>query len=393
MKHYSGRNRSRAFYWALVTGTALMPGAVYAQGCIVARQSSPMLSEDPYLLRNEWQISATYRSLRSDTHFIGIDEDGQRRRMRNNVVNKQQLLDIGVTRAVSRRLNVTLGIPILVYGGWSVPVPVAPPGARQVQSASGLGDLSLTGRYWLADPDTHLRGNVALGLGLKAPTGNSNAKDRFPDATGQTFSVMPVDQSIQPGDGGWGLNLDFQAFRRVGSATLFASGTYLVNPRETNGTESSVLFLCGGTIPPNLRRFKFNSVPDQYLARAGVMVPVPKVKGLSLSVAARVEGVPAEDLVGGSDGFRRPGYSVFVEPGVTYSTGMHTFSLNVPVATQRNIQKAVGGYQVDGTLADYIVLAGYSYRFGAHRRSGASGLKTFSMPKSHEPSPTTDTPK
>jgi hypothetical protein len=339
------------------------------------------MSEDPYLLRNEWQISATYRTLRSDTHFKGIEEILLRQRMRNNVVNKQQLLDIGVTRAISRRFNVTLGIPILVYGGWSVPVPVAPPGARQVQSADGLGDLSLTGRYWLADPDSHLRGNVALGLGLKAPTGNSNAKDRFPDAAGQEFMVMPVDQSIQPGDGGWGINLDIQAFQRVGSATLFATGTYLVNPRETNGTESSVLFLCGGTIPPNLRRFKFNSVPDQYLARAGVTVPVPKVKGLSVSVAARIEGVPAEDFVGGSEGFRRPGYSVFVEPGVSYSAGQHTFSLNVPVATQRNLQKAIGGYQVDGTLADYILLFGYSYRFGAHRRSATAMPAHSGVPK------------
>jgi len=392
MKFTRGWKSSRVPLGVLSIGLGLMPQAVQAQGCIVARQTTPVVTDDPYLLRSEWQISATYRTLRANTHFAGIAELPERQRMRNNVVNKQQLLDIGVTHAVSRRLNLTLGIPILIYGGWSVPVPVAPPGQRQVQSADGIGDISLTGRYWLADPDRHLRGNVELGLGIKAPTGNSNAKDRFPDASGTVFTVMPVDQSIQPGDGGWGINLDLQAFQRVGSATLFASGTYLVNPRNTNGTESSVLFLCGGTIPPNLRRFKFNSVPDQYLARVGVMAPVPKVKGLSVSVAARVEGVPAEDLVGGSEGFRRPGYSVYVEPGVSYSTGAHTFSLNVPVATQRNLQKAIGGYRVDGTLADYIVLAGYSYRFGAHRRSAASP-KDSGMSKPHSMTPEPSKPQ
>lgn len=370
----------RSVAGGLLAAAALAPSAAHAQGCILARQSSPLHNEDPYLLRREWQISTTYRWLRADTHFAGTTELVQRERERNNVVNQQQLLDIGVTHAVSRRLNLTLGIPILMYGGWSVPVPVAPPGERQVQSAEGLGDLSLTGRYWLADPDRHMRGNVALGLGIKAPTGNSNAKDKFPDATGERFAVMPVDQSIQPGDGGWGINLDFQAFQRVGSATLFANGTYLVNPRERNNTESSVLFLCGGDIPPNLLRFKYNSVPDQYLGRVGVSVPVPKVRGLSVSLAARIEGVPVRDFIGGSEGFRRPGYSIFVEPGVSYTTGTHTFSLNVPVATQRNLNKTIGGYQVDGTLTDFIVLAGYSYRFGAHRKSNCAPRS----PKAHD---------
>lgn len=377
MKFVPRCRKSRIAASALLAGAVLAPSAAHAQGCILARQSSPLHNEDPYLLRGEWQLSATYRWLRADTHFAGTTELLQRERLRNNVVNQQQLLDIGVTHAVNRRLNLTLGIPILMYGGWSVPVPVFPAGERQVQSAEGLGDLSLTGRYWLQDPDRHLRGNVALGLGIKAPTGNYNAKDRFPDATGERFSVMPVDQSIQPGDGGWGINLDLQAFRRVGSATLFANGTYLVNPRNTNGTESSVLFLCGGDIPPNLMRFKYNSVPDQYLGRVGVSVPVPRTKGLSVSLAARIEGVPQSDFIGGSDGFRRPGYSIFVEPGVSYTTGTHTFTLNVPVATQRNLNK-IGGYQVDGTLADFIILAGYSYRFGAHRKvncpPGTSGM-------------------
>ncbi|MCC2668414.1 MAG: hypothetical protein K0Q72_885 [Armatimonadetes bacterium] len=387
MSTVPGWKHRRILPWMALVGAALPASTAHAQGCILARQTSPVLSEDPYLLRSEWQVSATYRALRSDTHFMGTEEDPRRPRLRNNVVNKQQLLDIGVTHAVSRRLNVTLGIPILVYGGWSVPVPVAPPGARQVQSASGLGDISLTGRYWLLEPDTHLKGNVALGLGIKAPTGNSNAKDRFPDANGQNFAVMPVDQSIQPGDGGWGINLDLQAFKRVGSATLFASGTYLVNPRETNDTESSVLFLCGGTIPDNLQQFKYNSVPDQYLARVGVIAPVPKVQGLSVSLATRIEGVPQADLIGGNDGFRRPGYSIFVEPGLSYSTGSHTFTLNVPVATQRNLQK-LGTYQVDGTLADYIILAGYSYRFGAHRRPAGKASPGMSKPHSLFPPPT-----
>jgi thiol-disulfide isomerase/thioredoxin len=353
--------------------TALLPAGGWAQGCILARQSAPVLGglESPYLSPNEWQVFATYRTLRADTHFLGTTEDVRRQRRNNFVVNKQQLLDIGLTRAITRRWNLTLGVPVLTYGSWSVPVPVIPPGQRQVQSASGLGDISLTARYWLLDTDTNFDGNLELGLGLKAPTGDSDARDRFPDARGRVFSVMPVDQSIQPGDGGWGINLDAQGFKRVGSATVFGSVTYLISPRNTNNTESSALFLCGGTLPPGFKRYKFNSVPDQYLARAGVTMPIPKAKGFSVSLAARMEGVPVRDLIRGSDGFRRPGYTIFIEPGISYATGAHTFSVSAPVATQRNVQRIVGGYRPDGTLADYVLLASYSYRWGGSKKRGA----------------------
>lgn len=375
----AAKQKCRPLVWALLGSACLAPAAARAQGCIVARQSSPMLAgqRDPYLDPREWQIFASYRTLRSDTHFHGIEEVHRRQLKRNNVVNSQQILDFGVTHAISRRLNLSAAVPILVYGGWSVPVPVDPPGPRQAQSAMGLGDISLTGRYWLLDTETHPGGNVELGLGVKLPTGNSNAKDRFPDATGRRFSVMPVDQSIQPGDGGLGFNLDLQAFQQLGPATLYASGTYLVNPRNSNDTESSVLFLCGGRIPPNLARFKFNSVPDQYLARVGASLPVPHVKGLTVSLGARIEGVPVNDLIGGNEGFRRPGYAIFIEPGISYATGAHTFTVSAPVATQRNVLELEGThYRPDATLADYVLLFGYSYRFGGTHKRHAPGCDT-----------------
>src|SRR3569833_1244299 len=156
-------NQSRRPHWLRATMlgggafgvlAALVPVPARAKGCIVARQSAPTLAgDDPYLLKSEWLISATYRSLRADTHFRGIDVLEDRQRLRNNVVNKQQILDLGATYAVSRRFNVTLAVPILTYGSWSVPVPVDPPGPRQVQSANGFGDISQTGRNWELDTE------------------------------------------------------------------------------------------------------------------------------------------------------------------------------------------------------------------------------------------------
>ena len=59
-----------------------------------------------------------------------------------------------------------------------------------------------------------------------------------------------------------------------------------------------------------------------YVARVGVGVPV--WKNIGVSVAYRVEGVPRYDLLGRSDGFRRPGREMYLEPGITFTAGRST---------------------------------------------------------------------
>src|SRR5919198_3501805 len=100
--------------------------------------------------------------------------------------------------------------------------------------------------------------------------------------------------------------------------------------------------------------------------RLGAAVPVPKAQGLVFTLAGRVEGVPYGDLFGDNHGARRPGISIFVEPGFVYSTGRSTLSIGVPIAVKRRTFRSVGSspdYQ-DATLADYIVLASFSRRYG-----------------------------
>ena len=57
---------------------------------------------------------------------------------------------------------------------------------------------------------------------------------------------------------------------------------------------------------------------------------------MGASIAWRAEGLRRYDLIGRSDGFRRPGVEMFVEPGVTYSSGRNSISVNVPIAFYRN---------------------------------------------------------
>jgi len=312
--------------------------------------------------KGEWQVSLSYRELKSDTHYSGSEHQRYREREGTFVINTQQALDLSVSYAASDRLSFTLGVPV-VKASWAVPTPIRPvPGPRAKQEASGLGDVSLTGRYWVFAPQS--RHNVSLGLGIKAPTGEYDATQVYPNIDGTNAAVKAVDQSVQPGDGGWGILLDVQAFRQLSKATLFASGTYLANPRDTNHTPSIIVGLGFGTNPAFAQEgLLVNSVPDQYLVRLGAVTPLGK-SGFGASLAYRVEGLPRYDLIGASHGWRRPGYEMFVEPGIAFSKGSSTWSVNVPIGFYRNRQpNPYSGREGDATFPKFIVLTGLSYRF------------------------------
>jgi hypothetical protein len=95
--------------------------------------------------------------------------------------------------------------------------------------------------------------------------------------------------------------------------------------------------------------------------------------GLLFNLGARVDGVPVEDLVGGSDGFRRPGYSVSIEPGLSAMLESWSLSLYTPVALYRNRQRSVADEQWteatgidrhgDAAFADFSIPFSLAKRF------------------------------
>jgi hypothetical protein len=109
------------------------------------------------------------------------------------------------------------------------------------------------------------------------------------------------------------------------------------------------------------------SVADQYMARAGMNYTLLPQRGLSVSLGGRVEGIPARDLIGKSDGFRRPGYIVAAEPGLVYMPGKTTVAVNLPVALVRDRIRSVydikTGRHGDAAFADYAVYVTVSQRF------------------------------
>ena len=97
--------------------------------------------------------------------------------------------------------------------------------------------------------------------------------------------------------------------------------------------------------------------------RAGTSVAV--TRRISASIAWRMEGVPRYDLIGRSDGFRRPGVEMYWEPGLTVMSGRHAVSFNMPIGYYfnrfRNPNTATRG---DSTFPEYMTIATYSMRLG-----------------------------
>src|SRR5205823_7486138 len=110
---------------------------------------------------------------------------------------------------------------------------------RHTMHAGGLGDIRILTDLWLLEPHKHMDGNIALGIGVKAPTGDDKVSDTSFRTSGPV--TRPVDPSIQPGDGGWGLILEVQAYQKIfGNLFAFIQGSYLLTPEEQNNTETTL---------------------------------------------------------------------------------------------------------------------------------------------------------
>jgi len=331
---------------------------------VAARLDAPVLGvqDNNYTGPDTWQVSTTWRYQRSHRHFVGDVEQVQRARDHSEVINNINQPELGIRYNADDLWSFSLGIPYLIAER-SSPIRDAHRVVvdRSISASHGVGDITIVARRLLWHPNAHPDGNVSFGLGIKLPTGADNVLDsRTRIVNGQRVNTIETnDQSIQPGDGGFGAVLDLGAFQRVAHTglALYFSGTYLLNPRNTNG----VLTYRGD---PNEQVM---SVADQYLVRLGGTYTTAGWKGFGVGLGGRWEGVPVRDLIGSSNGFRRPGSAVSVEPSLSYSHGPHTFSLAVPVAVYRDRPRSVAdlisGGAGDAAFADYIIFLGYWRKF------------------------------
>jgi len=299
------------------------------------------------LAAHQWRIALGYRHLHADQLFVGT----QLLPTTQPLIINLHSVDVTTTYAVTDRLSLSLTVPFL-YGMQSR---LYADSARHAVTAIGLGDVSLVGSRWLLDPHNH-SGNIAVGLGVKAPTGSHKATDAY-FLAGGTSIQYPVDQSIQPGDGGWGVILQLQAYRRAfHNGIAYLTGSYLVSPRSLSDVAKDP----GGTV--------YWSVPDVYSARLGLAYALWPQQGISVSLGGRIDGQPVRNRIGGGDaGFRRPGYAVFLDPSVALTTGPSGFTVSAPIRLGANREASVLDLQTGkhggGDFASTLIFVSYSRRF------------------------------
>ena len=341
----------------------------FAQGCVAIRHFSSCFGnslESNLVEPGSWQLGMNYRYFRSFRHFRGTEEEPDRIANNSEVINNSHAWDFTITYGLSNRLYANFTLPFVINTRSSLYEHGRD--ERNLTYSRGMADVRIGAGYWLLNPDENQNGNIALGAGLKLPTGDYNASDIFynvgPEGTPQ---VRPVDQSIQPGDGGFGLSLDAQLYLKLSDRIYaYGSGFYLINPRETNETRTF-----RETLSPILQNEAIMAVPDQFSVRGGINYAFP-ITGLGGSLGMRYEGVPVEDLVGGNGGFRRPGSVISVEPGISYMKDNITLGLNVPVAVRRNRPQSITDMETeqntgnprngDAAFADYLINFSISYR-------------------------------
>mgnify|MGYP001045467377 FL=1 len=345
---------------------------VFSQGCVAIRGFSGDMSNigsSANLQQGEFQFIANSRYFDSYKHFRGSHEETERVEKGTEVINNSYIGDLTFSYGITNRFFTSAVLPYVNFARSSMYEHGGNPpnglGDRHSTFASGLADVRFSLGYWLLDPNVNMRNNYSVSLGMKLPTGNYDYQGTFYNqgTNKDEAKIGVVDQSIQPGDGGYAMTIDLASYNYVTDDIVVSSNlNYLINPQATNGVKTrngAMEFSC----------------PDQFAARVGAYYVNPKLYNFAFYFGGRTEGITASDLIGSSEGYRRPGYVISIEPGISYSYQRMNFSFNLPIALYRNrIQsyddkaktKATGVFtQGDAAFADYLINFSISYRFGS----------------------------
>ena len=330
-----------------------------AQGCLPSRFTSPALGSlggaggDIYLPSGTWQVGFAYRYVSSNQLIVG-------HRARNDLAPggipsfvHSQLMNVSLVYGVTDRLALTLNAP-LARGSLEL---TYPDGKRHQNTAAGLGEMSVSASYWLRSAQAFQPGgNVAIGLGVKAPTGRNDVAGTFWKGDGTSIS-FPVAPSIELGDGGWGFVVNTKGFAPVFERTyMYGGGSYTFNPRTT----TDVVKAPGSTL--------HWAAPDTWDANLGLSTLLSSALGLSANLGALAYGTPRRDVFGGRDnGERLPAIVGYVSPGLGITRGAHTLTVSVPLRAYMNFRPSIvddaAGLKGGGGLARRLILVSYAVRF------------------------------
>lgn len=341
------------------TGLGLMPTSAVAQGCEPIRFTTPIDlggEGQVYQTSHQWRLTLAYRRLHSNEFFVGTSENSALAPGGESPVFDIHTVVASMAYSLSDRIRLHLSLPFStasITRKWADSV-------HHQQRATGIGDVSAMGELWLLNPKSHRNGNVAVALGVKAPTGSHTKASTFYTKTSSL--AYPADQTVQPGDGGWGVTFQAQAFQRVKDGIFaYGSGSYMANPKA----QTEVVINPTAPVPV------YWSVPDVYQARLGAAFSVWADQGLTMSLGGRMDGIPRRDLFGGGDSttIKRTSQIIYADPGLSLNRGKSNFTLSVPIRLHVNRKqslleaRSIGPASVNGGgFAKYLVFASYSYR-------------------------------
>ena len=267
-----------------------------------------------YLSESRWQVEIAYQHLDTNDFYVQSERNDSAGPFGLPPQRKVNVFNLNLTYGLNDRMTVQLNVPYLTGSG----------GFHQGTAAShqlykwdteGVGDLTVEAEYWLTDPKKPSRLIGSVAMGIKTPTGSTRE-------TGQNFTPTGdvernLDETLQLGDGGWGVLLRGQGTAELGGPWLgYGSAFYLVSLNERYDV------LQGGA---------YRGIPDVYSARLGAAYLLSK-QNLALMLGGMVNGVTVRDLIDGGDLYwRRPGYEVYAEPGVSWTRGADTFTVSYPL--------------------------------------------------------------
>ena len=353
----------------LFSAVLLFADNASSQGCVVVRNISGFGQynfTDNAFSTTDWQIDVTNRYFKTSRDFVGNRDV---KTPEKDVVHMHSYTtNFMIDRLMKNGWSMSLSFPISYnsrsatgeHGGLGT--------TRHITQSFGIGDTRFIVYKWLSKPRVQQQINIQIGLGIKLPTGDYRYQDYFYRKEDSAV-LAPVAFPLQLGDGGTGIITELNTFyvfsgRRT---SLYGNFYYLINPREQNG----VLTTSGRT--PTTLQIKtggyVTSVPDQYSMRAGANFIFNK---FILSAGLRDEGIPVYDLIGDSNGARRSGHNISVEPGILYKLKKTTIYAYIPVIISRKIKQTVpdkkateitGTYTLNhGQSPNYLVFVGASFK-------------------------------
>lgn len=309
------------------------------------------LQNQPYLAAKQWQAQVSYQYADTDQFYVGDRRNDAAGPLGQAPHRHVSLFNFDVLHGITNRVSLNLTIPFATgYGQYLQGTPASPQLYRQ--EATGLGDISIQAEYWLADPAKPRRVNGSVDLGIKAPTGDYKATGPYYSPTGDV--IRPIDEAVQLGNGGWEILLRVQGTAAIGGPFFaYGSGYYGVSLNKyANVMQAGAL----------------RGVPDTYSGRLGGAYLLPRSHGLVLSVGGRINGVTVKDLIGGGDLYwRRPGYEVYIEPGLAWTHHKDIASVSVPVRVYQDKLDSLLDISlhrhIGSDFAPFLVLASYARRF------------------------------